>query len=151
MQISEFLSPDNALVDVRADDKADVLRLLTERAANALALPAEEILKAIVKREQLGSTGTGGGIAIPHARMAGLRKPFGVLARLSNAIDFEAIDGRPVDVIFLLLLPASADKEQLTALAAVARMLRNPESMRSLRGARTAEELYRAMTNAAEH
>ena len=109
----------------------------------------EEILKPILKREQLGSTGTGGGIAIPHARIAGIGKPFGILARLSTGIDFEAIDGRPVDLIFLLLLPAAAEKEQLSALAAVARTLRNPKSMRSLRAARTGEDLYGAMAVAA--
>lgn len=151
MKISEFLSPDNVLVDVRAADKTDVLRLLADRAAKVLRLPTAEILTVILKREQLGSTGTGGGIAIPHARMAGLRMPFGTLARLNNGIDFDAIDGRPVDVFFLLLLPASADKEQLAALASVARTLRNPDSMRRLRAARTGEELYRAMTVAAEH
>ena len=150
MKISEFLSADNVLVDVRASDKTDILRLLADRAAKALGLPAQEILTVILKREQLGSTGTGGGIAIPHARMAGLGAPFGILARLSNGIDFEAIDGRPIDVIFLLLLPASADKEQLAALASVARTLRSPDSMGKLRGARTRQELYRAMTVAAE-
>ena len=82
--------------------------------------------------------------------MAALSKPFGILARLSNGIDFDAIDGKPVDLIFLLLLPAAADKDQLSALASVARMLRNPNSMRSLRGARTGEDLYRAMTVAAD-
>ena len=150
MEIREFLSPVNALVDIRASDKADILRTLVARAANVLGLPAEEILSAILKREQLGSTGTGDGIAIPHARLAGLSKPFGLLARLSNGIDFDAIDGRPVDLIFLLLLPAAADKEQLSALASVARTLRNPKSTRSLRGASTGEDLYRAMTASAE-
>jgi PTS system nitrogen regulatory IIA component len=150
MDIKAFLSLDNALVDVRVSDKADILRLLSVRAAKALGLPAEDILAVILKREQLGSTGTGGGIAIPHARMNGISKPFGVLARLSNGIDFEAIDGRPVDLVFLLLLPAAADKDQLSALASVARTLRSPKSMGGLRGARTGEELYRAMTVAAD-
>ena len=151
MEIREFLSPANALVDVRVSDKAEILRMLAGRAAEASGLPAADILNVLLKREQLGSTGTGGGIAIPHARMTGLSKPFGILARLSNGIGFDAIDGQPVDVVFLLLLPVSANKEQLAALAAVARTLRNPESMRSLRGARTGEGLYRAMTAAAEH
>jgi nitrogen PTS system EIIA component len=151
MEIREFLSPDNTLVDARVSDKGEVLRILAGRAADAIGLPAADILNVLLKREQLGSTGTGGGIAIPHARITGLGKPFGILARLNDGIGFDAIDGKPVDVIFLLLLPASANKEQLAALAAVARTLRNPESMRSLRGARTGEELYRAMTAAAEH
>jgi len=151
MEIREFLSPDNALLDVRASDKADLLRGLAERTGKAVGLPAEEVVKALLKREQLGSTGTGGGIAIPHTRMAGLSKPFGILVRLNNSIDFDAIDGQPVDVVFLLLLPASADKEQLAALASVARTLRNPKAMSNLRAARTGEDLYRAMTVTAKH
>jgi nitrogen PTS system EIIA component len=151
MDINAFLSPDNALVNVRAADKTDILRALAGRAADALGLPAKEILSVILKREQLGSTGTGGGIAIPHARIPGLSKPFGILACLGTAIDFDAIDGQPVDVVFLLLLPAAADKDQLSALASVARTLRNPASMRGLRRARTGDDLYRAMTVAAEH
>jgi PTS system nitrogen regulatory IIA component len=151
MDLKEFLSPDNVLVDIRASDKAGVLRVLASRAANAVNLPAGDILKLLLKREELGSTGTGGGIAIPHARIAGLSRPFGILARVSNGIDFDAIDGQPVDLIFLLLLPAAADKDQLSALAAVARTLRDPNSIRDLRGAQTSEDLYRAMTVGAAH
>lgn len=149
MEIREFLSPDNALADIRAADKTEILRVLAIRAAAALSLPPEEVLQVILKREQLGSTGTGAGIAVPHARIAGLNKPFGILVRLSGGIDFDAIDGQPVDLVFLLLLPAAADKDQLSALASVARILRDPNSMRSLRAARTGEDLYRAMTVAA--
>jgi PTS system nitrogen regulatory IIA component len=151
MDLKEFLSPDNVLVDIRASDKAGVLRVLASRAANAVNLPAGDILKLLLKREELGSTGTGGGIAIPHARIAGLSRPFGILARVSNGIDFDAIDGQPVDLIFLLLLPAAADKDQLSALAAVARTLRDPNSIRDLRGAQTSEDLYRAMIVGAAH
>jgi PTS system nitrogen regulatory IIA component len=151
MDVKEFLSPDNALADVHASDKIDIVRALASRAAKAINVPAEEILKLLLKREELGSTGTGGGIAVPHARIAGLRQPFGILVRLSNGIDFDAIDGQPVDLIFLLLLPAAADKDQLSALAAVARTLRDPNSTRDLRGARTGEDLYRAMTVGAAH
>lgn len=151
MKISEFLSSDNALVGVRVSDKTDILRLLADRAAKALRLPAEEILTVILKREQLGSTGTGGGIAIPHARVNGLSRPFGILAHLAHGIEFEAIDGRAVDLIFLLLLPAAADKDQLSALAAVARTLRNPDSARKLRKAQTEQEFYSAMVIVPEH
>ena len=151
MEIREFLSPDNALLDVRVSDKAEILRMLADRAANAIGLPAADILNVLLKREQLGSTGTGGGIAIPHARLNGLSKPFGMLARLGHGIDFEAIDGRAVDLVFLLLLPAAADKDQLSALAAVARTLRSSKSAQKLREARTEQELYRAMVGIPEH
>jgi PTS system nitrogen regulatory IIA component len=145
MKIKDFLSPDNALIETRASDKVDILQALAHRAATALDLPVDQISNAVLKREELGSTGTGGGIAIPHARISGLNRPFGILARLSRPIDFDAIDGQPVDLLFLLLLPLASGKEQLAALASVARVLRNQKSVRNLRRASTSENLYRAM------
>ena len=115
MQIADFLSPDDTLCDVRAADKDRLLRELTGRAANALRLDAAVLADAIAQRERIGSTGMGDGIAIPHARIADLSKPFGLLARLRRAIDFAAIDGQPVDIVFLLLLPSAAHGEQLRA------------------------------------
>jgi PTS system nitrogen regulatory IIA component len=109
-------------------------------------LAAEGISAEILKREELGSTGTGGGVAIPHARIQGLNKSFGILARLNNPIDFEAIDSQPVDLVFLLLLPANPVGEQLKALASVARKLRDPTSLRDLRSASGTAGLYDAMT-----
>jgi nitrogen PTS system EIIA component len=99
----------------------------------------------LLQREQLGSTGTGGGIALPHARLVGVDKPFGMLVRLAKPIDFDAIDGKPVDIAFLLLLPAGAQGEQLNALASVARKLRDAEVLRTVRGARDGNALYEAL------
>jgi nitrogen PTS system EIIA component len=147
MDIKEFLAPSDTLVDVRAADKTRLLQELALRAPAALELPAERICKEILKREELGSTGTGGGVALPHARIQGLKRSFSILARLNNkAIDFEAIDGRPVDLVFLLLLPANPVGEQVKALAAVARRLRDPACLRHLRSASGAASLYDAMT-----
>ena len=145
MQIADFLSPDDTLCDVRAADKDRLLRELTGRAANALRLDAAVLADAIAQRERLGSTGMGDGIAIPHARIAGLSKPFGLLARLRRAIDFAAIDGKPVDIVFLLLLPSAAHGEQLTALASVARRLRDAQVTADLRDAADGAALYRAI------
>ena len=145
MQIADFLSPDDTLCDVRAADKDRLLRELTGRAANALRLDAAALADAIAQRERLGSTGMGDGIAIPHARIAGLSKPFGLLARLRRAIDFAAIDGQPVDIVFLLLLPSAARGEQLTALASVARRLRDAQVTADLRDAADGAALYRAI------
>jgi PTS system nitrogen regulatory IIA component len=145
MDINDFLSPANTLIDVRGADKAQLLQELAHRASTNLNLPAERISSELLKREQLGSTGTGGGVAIPHARIPGLNKPFGILARLKQPIDFDAIDGEPVDVLFLLLLPISSDKEQLNALASVARVLRDSECVNNLRRSRDSEGLFRAM------
>jgi len=86
MQIADFLPPDNVLCDLRASDKDRLLRDLTDRAAKALHVDAAPLSDAIAQREQLGSTGMGDGIAIPHARIASLSKPFGVFARLKRAM-----------------------------------------------------------------
>jgi nitrogen PTS system EIIA component len=145
MDIKEFLSPGDAQVDLPVSDKACLLKELADRAASSLSLPADRILSELLKRETLGSTGTGGGIAIPHARIPGLDKPFGILVRLRQPIDFNAIDSQPVDLLFLLLLPVTSDKEQLNALASVSRILRNSDSVRKLRRSRDSEGLFRAM------
>jgi PTS system nitrogen regulatory IIA component len=146
MQIKEFLSASNVAIDVRASDKSGLLRELAARAASALDLRADAVASAIEKRDELGSTGIGGGAAMPHARMREVEKAFGVLARLANPVAFHAIDGQPVDIVFLLLLPASAQLEQINALAAVARKLRDTAVLRKLRGAISATELYRGIT-----
>jgi PTS system nitrogen regulatory IIA component len=105
----------------------------------------DSILKALLAREGFGSTGIGDGTAIPHARVAKIKKPFGLLARLAHPVEFEAIDAQPVDLVFLLLLPAETQGEQLTALACVARRFRDPGALARLRRARDAEALYRAL------
>jgi nitrogen PTS system EIIA component len=145
MVIRDFLSPSDALIAVRAPDKRRLLQDLAGRAAVALDLPADRIGSELLRREELGSTGTGGGIAIPHARMSEIKKPFGMLVRLKQPIAFDAIDDQPVEIVFLLLLPTVSAGEQLTALAVVARKLRDTATVRRLRGAGDAAELYRAM------
>jgi nitrogen PTS system EIIA component len=144
MDIKDFLSPDNVLIKVRAPDKTRLLQDLATRAAAALSLDANLVSIELLKREALGSTGTGDGVAIPHARIPDLSRPFGILARLRHPIDFEAIDGKPVDVVFLLLLPQSQG-DPLNALASVARKLRNSESVRRIRNAANEMELYDAI------
>jgi PTS system nitrogen regulatory IIA component len=104
------------------------------------------IAQEIERREELGSTGIGGGVSMPHARFREINKPFGLLARLKQPVNFEAIDGQPVDLVFLLLLPAASQLDQLNTLAAVARKLRDPKVLRDLRQATTASELYKAVT-----
>jgi nitrogen PTS system EIIA component len=145
MEIRDFLSPDEIMIDVRASDKTRLLQQLSARAANAFNLDSDEVSEQITKREELGSTGVGNGVGLPHARLPGLKAPFGLLARLRHGIDFEAIDGQPVDVVFLLLLPQTGDGAQLNALASVARALRNPDALRRLRRASNGEALYRAI------
>jgi PTS system nitrogen regulatory IIA component len=132
MDIRDFLSPADIMIDVRASDKTRLLQQLAAQAANALGLDSDEVSEQITKREELGSTGVGNGVGLPHARLPGLKAPFGFLARLRHGIDFEAIDGQPVDVVFLLLLPETGDGAQLNALASVARALRRPGRVTAL-------------------
>ena len=146
MKIKDFLSPSDVAIDVRASDKASLLKELAGRAASALNLSADAVASELEKRDELGSTGLGGGISIPHARFRELKKPFGMLVRLKQAIEYEAIDGQPVDLVFLLLLPAASQLDQLNALAAVARKLRDADVLRKLRAANSGAELYSAVT-----
>ena len=145
MQIKDLLAPSDVIVGLAATDKTALLHDLVGRAAAAIKLPFDDISMEILKREALGSTGVGDGIALPHARVAGVKAPFGLLARLAKPIDFAAVDGRPVDLVFLLLLPATAKNEQLNALACVARTLRDPGVLQELRGAKDSQALYQAM------
>jgi PTS system nitrogen regulatory IIA component len=146
MKISDFLASANVQIDVRAPDKPRLLRDLAQQAAGSVALTADAILSALLQREALGSTGLGGGVAIPHARFAELTQPFGMLMRLRKAIAFEAIDGQPVHIVFLLLLPAEKAGEQLNALATVARKLRDRTQLTLLEQAGDAPALYAVMT-----
>ena len=145
MKLGDFLSVDDTLVDVRAPTKTRLLTDLCAHAAAALGLDADVVSSAIQKRESLGSTGVGDGVAIPHARIPGLKSAFGLLARLQKPLDFDAIDGKPVDIVFLLLLPSGTTGGHLNVLAAVARKLREASVLQALRHARDNAGLHSAM------
>ena len=144
MKIKDFLTPSDVVIDVRARDKSSLLNDLSGRAASVLNLSADAVAAEIVRRDELGCTGIGGGVAMPHARLREVKRPFGLLARLQQPIDFDAIDGQPVDIVFLLLLPASSQLDQLNALAAVARKLRDEDVLTRMRRATSTTQLYRA-------
>jgi len=144
MKISDLLSPTGVMIDVRTPNKRSLLEELAAVAAANVGLPIDQVTSLLLKREQLGSTGTGNGIAIPHGRLPGLKRPQGLLAKLKQGIEFDAIDGRAVDLVFVLLLPA-AESDALAALALVARTLRSPEVLARLRAAKTSSELYAAL------
>ena len=133
------------MLDVRASDKSRLLHQLSTLAAAEVGLDAADVSKQIAKREELGSTGVGNGVALPHARLKGLKSPFGLLARLHHGIDFEAIDDQPVDIVFLLLLPGTPNEAQLFALACAARALRAPEVLERVRSATNRETVFRAL------
>ncbi|THD49503.1 MAG: PTS sugar transporter subunit IIA [Bradyrhizobium sp.] len=145
MKISDLLSPADVMIDVRAANKRLLLQELAAKAAAGLGLPVEAIASCLLKREELGSTGIGRGVAIPHARLPDLQRPFGLLAKLKQPVEFDAIDGQPVDIVFALLLPAAVENEALAALALVARSLRSPENLARLRAAKTTSELLAAV------
>jgi PTS system nitrogen regulatory IIA component len=145
MKIKDFLTASHVAIDVRANDKAELLRDLAVRAGTALNLPPNAIASELQKRDDLGSTGIGSGVSIPHARLRELTKAFGLLVRLKEPIEFDAVDGQPVDIVFMLLLPAASQLDQLNALAAVARRLRDREVLHRLRKAKDSTELYQAV------
>ena len=147
MKIADFLLPANVMIDVSPPHKRQLLSELAQKAGEVLDIPQEQIAAELIKREELGSTGTGGGIAIPHARIKPLTKPFGILAKLRQPIDFEAIDGGPVDIVFLLLLPDTTSSEPLSALACVARKLRDSEAAKLIRQSTDSSTLYRAVAS----
>jgi nitrogen PTS system EIIA component len=145
MKISDLLSPTDVMIDVRASNKRLLLQELAAKAAASLGLGGDLVASCLLKREELGSTGIGRGVAIPHARLPDLQRPYGLLAKLKHPIEFDAIDGQPVDIVFVLLLPSAEESGQLGALALVARTLRPPENLVRLRGARNSSELYSAI------
>jgi nitrogen PTS system EIIA component len=147
MKIADFLSPSDVMIDVAATNKQKLLSALARKAGSILDLEPALVLTELQKREGLGSTGVGGGVALPHARFQQVGKPTGVLARLRRPIDFEAVDGEPVDIIFLLLLPEAPDGEQLGALASIARKLRKPEITAALREARDGPQMYHMLAS----
>lgn len=146
MTISDFLTVADVAARIRVPAKRQLLLDMSRDAAARLGISAEDVSSGLIKREDLGSTGMGGGVAIPHVRLQAVKRPFGMLATLRPAIDFDAIDHQPVDIVFLLLLPAPPETDQMAALAAVARRMKAPGMLKQLRAAKTPAELYTAIT-----
>ncbi len=145
MNIPDFLAPSDVMINVFTADKQKLLQVLARKAGSVVDVVPDHLLAELRKREELGSTGVGGGVALPHARLHQVSKPTGMLLRLRKPIAFDAVDGEPVDIVFLLLLPENPEGEQLGALAAIARMLRKPEITTALRKAHDIMDMYRAL------
>ena len=141
MNIADFLSPSDVVIDAACSDKDDVLRQLSDRVAVTLGVESDLILAALRNRELLGSTGTGGGVAIPHARVDFVQKPQGLVMKLKRPVDFESMDGKPVDLVFMVLLPLKSEGDPLGALASVSRTLRAAGTVKKMRDAATSAEL----------
>jgi PTS system nitrogen regulatory IIA component len=135
----------DTLVDLPVHSKRALLHDLAHRAALLLKVDDHIVSSALLKREELGSTGVGNGVAIPHVRLEQVKKPFAIMARLKHPIDFDAIDGQPVDLVCLLLLSKENEQAQLNVLATVARRLRTPELLEQMRRAPNRVVLYNLM------
>jgi nitrogen PTS system EIIA component len=141
MDLAELIEPDQVVYAARASNKRQLLQDLASRAATLMNLDAQVIFDALQAREELGSTGLGNGFALPHARIEGLDRLFGMLTRLNRPIHFDSIDGNPVDLVFLLLIPPAASNDHLAALACISRYLRDKEFAARLRNAPSAVSL----------
>src|SRR5450432_2981951 len=146
MPLNDLLSPGSVISSLKVNSKKQALQELSERAAMVSGLGAREIFDSLLQRERLGSTGIGDGVAITHGKLAKCCRIFGIFARLERPIDFEALDGLPVDLIFLLVAPENAGADHLKALALIARALRAPGVAAKLRATRDPSALFALLT-----
>jgi PTS system nitrogen regulatory IIA component len=151
MDLADLIAPEAVFPGLKAKTKKQALQELAERAAKLTGLDARDILDTLLQRERLGSTGVGRGIAIPHGRIPALHNIVTLFARLDEAIDFEALDAEPVDLIFLLLAPEHAGADHLKALARISRLLREPSSIEKLRASKGRAAIYSVLTESAAH
>jgi len=145
MTMSDLITPDQVLERAAYTDKSNAIRELASRAAEIAGVDVAAIEQALKAREALGSTGVGQGIAIPHARIEGLSGFVGVFARLTKPIDFQSVDGKACDLIFLLLIPPKDASRQVSALALISRRLRDKSVVESVRSATGRTEIYRLL------
>lgn len=139
MDIADLLAPDGIVLRGAVSSKRQALNCAADLAAQAFGLDSTKVMEALMEREALGSTGLGYGVAIPHARVEGVERVCGVFVRLDQPVGYEALDDRPVDLMFALLAPPSAGAEHLRALAVVSRAMRSPELRERLRQVQTVD------------
>ena len=150
MQLTEFLDFDAIKPALPAGNKRSLLQQLANLAGQRLKLDSAAILDSLTEREKLGSTGFGQGVAIPHGKVLGLARIYGLFVRLAEPVRYKAVDGAPVDLVFLLLSPPDAGAEHLKALAAVSRVIRHGPTLEQMRGARTRDALAAVLMGADE-
>ena len=142
MPLTDLVTPNAIIPALKVNGKKQAIQELSARAAKLTGQSERLIFETLTQREKLGSTGVGNGIAIPHGKLPKLEKLFGLFARLERPIDFEAMDGQPVDLVFLLLAPEGAGADHLKALARIARLLRDQDVAKKLRASRDAQAIY---------
>ena len=150
MQLADFLDTDAIKTALPGGNKRSLMKQLADIAAQRIGAEPAVVLAGLNEREQLGSTGFGQGVAIPHAKIDGLGQIYCLFARLGEAVDYKAIDGRPVDLVFLLLSPPDAGAEHLKALASISRVTRDAATLERLRGARSRDALAAVLMGADE-
>ena len=149
MSLDEIIDDQSVLANVKAQGKKQLLLELAQAMASRVAIDHRVIFETLLTREKLGSTGIGQGIAIPHGKVPTLNRVYGLFARLGTPIDFESVDGQPVDLVFVLLAQDHAGADHLKALAKISRLLRDPVMVQKLRGTESAESLYAILTEPA--
>jgi PTS system nitrogen regulatory IIA component len=142
MEIRDLVSSDAVIPKLRASSKKQLLQELAAFGAKLTGHQEQDIFSVLFEREVLGTTGVGNGVAIPHGKFANLDKIYGIFAHMETPVDFESVDDRPVDLIFLLLVPEDAGADHLKALARISRLMRNKEVCEKLRGTDSADALY---------
>lgn len=154
MKFKDFLRRDAVIYSMEAVEKRQALRELTEALASVKAIKADDvpaIVSALMKRESLGSTGIGRGVAVPHCRFEGVKKLVGALGRSESGLEFNALDGRPVHVLFLLISSPEDSADHLRALERVARLLKDETYCRFLRQAKDLSDLLDLIDEADQH
>ena len=151
MEIIDLINPESVIANLKVTSKKQALQELSKKIGALVDQEERVIFDLLLERERLGTTGVGDGIAIPHGKLNSLDKLCGWFARLERPVEFDAIDERPVDLIFLLLAPESAGADHLKALARVSRLLRDKAACDKLRGSDTAEALYSLLTEQTEN
>lgn len=149
MEISDLITPERVIAKLRVANKRTVLQEMARRAASLIGEDEYKVFEILLEREQLGTTGIGGGTAVPHGRLPGLAQPMGLFARLEKPVDFDAIDSQPVDLVFLLLTPSDAGANHLKALARISRLMRDRAMCAKLRGTESADAIYALLTDRA--
>ena len=142
MSLTDLIAPNAVIPALKASSKKQAIQELAARASVLTGQTERAIFEVLLQREKLGTTAVGYGVAIPHGKLPTLGKLFGMFARLERPIDFEAMDGQPVDLIFLLLAPEGAGADHLKALARIARLLRDQDVAKKLRASRDAQAIY---------
>lgn len=147
MNIADIISKSAVLDNVQVSSKRELIQVLSQRIASFSGLDERAVFDAVWERENLGSTGYGDGVAFPHARIEGLDKVCGVFARLEEPVDFDSLDGKAVDLVFMLVSPENSGADHLTALAALSRILKTEGSCEKLRKARSIDEIYTVLNS----